>query len=143
MEHPAQSWAVEIRDFFARLSRTPHGTTALDGLLALLVTDLAGFTPLVERLGDRRSQRVIQHHNRALRACIEAHRGVEVAHLGDGLLGAFRSVSSALQCARAMQASSRANVAAIRTQRCTHAWASTRASHSRKTRAACSAIAST
>lgn len=91
---------MELPDFILKLGFAQRPPS---GLLALLVTDLAGFTPLVERLGDRRSQRVIRQHNRALRGCVVAHDGIEVAHTGDGLLTAFRSVASALRCARAMQ----------------------------------------
>jgi class 3 adenylate cyclase len=76
---------------------------ALDGVLALLVTDLEGFTTLVERLGDARSQAIIRRHNRALRRCIRDRRGREVTHTGDGIVAAFRSIASALQCARDMQ----------------------------------------
>lgn len=75
----------------------------LDGLLALLVTDLEDFTPLVERLGDIRAQQVIQQHNRLVRACIRRWRGQEVAHTGDGVMAAFRSIAAALHCARDIQ----------------------------------------
>ena len=97
----SQRWLTQMTDrMLGLVHKTPH---ALDGLLVLLVTDLADFTSLVERLGDRRTQRIIQRHNRALRACIEAQQGSEVAHTGDGLIAAFRSVARALACARAMQ----------------------------------------
>ena len=103
MQQTSQNWVTEITDFILKLGFAQKEPPAPSGLLALLVTDLAGFTPLVERLGDRRSQHVIQHHNRALRACVDAHHGMEVTHMGDGLLTAFRSVANALRCARAMQ----------------------------------------
>jgi class 3 adenylate cyclase len=103
MQQPSQNWVTAINDFILRLGLTKKPLPAPSGLLALLVTDLAGFTPLVERLGDRRSQQVIRYHNRALRACVDGHDGVEIAHLGDGLLSAFRSVANALRCACAMQ----------------------------------------
>ena len=78
--------------------------TPLDGLLALLVTDLQGFTSMVERLGDARSQAVMHTHNRVLRRCLQLRRGVEVAHTGDGVVAAFRSAAAALQCAAEIQA---------------------------------------
>jgi len=74
-----------------------------DGLLALVVTDIEGFTPLVERLGDVAAQHVLQTHNRILRQRIHQHAGSEVAHTGDGVIAAFRSVAAALECSRAIQ----------------------------------------
>ena len=74
-----------------------------DGVLAILVTDLQGFTPLVCRLGDVAAQKVIRVHNRILRDCVAAQMGEEVAHTGDGMIAAFRSVARALDCALEMQ----------------------------------------
>lgn len=74
-----------------------------EGLLALMVTDIEGFTTLVEQLGDQRSQSIVREHNRMLRACIRARLGVEIDHTGDGILAAFRSVTAALQCAAEIQ----------------------------------------
>jgi class 3 adenylate cyclase len=78
-----------------------------EALLAILVTDLEAFTPLVLRLGDAAAQRVMRVHNRALRDCLGAHAGREIAHTGDGVLAAFRSVARALTCAAEMQFSLR------------------------------------
>jgi class 3 adenylate cyclase len=82
--------------------------------LALLVTDLEGFTPLVERLGDRRAQTVIREHNALLRACLRVHRGTEVLHTGDGVLASFKEAHDAVQCALAMQAALKARNAGTR-----------------------------
>jgi class 3 adenylate cyclase len=72
-------------------------------VLAILVTDLEGFTPLVDRLGDAAAQKLIQVHNRILRECVAEQLGGEVTHTGDGLITAFRSVARALQCAIEIQ----------------------------------------
>jgi class 3 adenylate cyclase len=72
-------------------------------LLALLVTDLMGFTAMVERLGDERAREVIHRHNRTLRGCVFAHQGHEVAHTGDGMVVSFRSLGAALRCGCEMQ----------------------------------------
>jgi class 3 adenylate cyclase len=77
--------------------------TRLEGLLALLVTDIAGFTSLVEQLGDVEAQAVIRTHNDVLRACIRRRQGQEVAHTGDGVIAAFRSVIAAIGCAHDLQ----------------------------------------
>lgn len=75
----------------------------LDGILALLVTDLEGFTSLVEQLGDTAAQAVMHTHNEVLRACIRRWQGQEVAHTGDGIIAAFRSVIAAISCAHDVQ----------------------------------------
>jgi|GEM_PF-2327875 len=82
---------------------TDPNADAGNGLLALLVTDLMGFTPMVERMGDERAREVIHRHNRTLRGCVFAHRGHEVAHTGDGMVVSFRSLGAALRCGCEMQ----------------------------------------
>jgi class 3 adenylate cyclase len=72
-------------------------------LAVLLVTDLAAFTPLVASLGDLQAQALIHAHNAAVRSCLRAHGGSEVAHLGDGVFAAFCSVRKAITCAAAIQ----------------------------------------
>jgi class 3 adenylate cyclase len=68
-----------------------------------MVTDIAGFTAIVERLGDLEARLLIRAHNRLLRECLRQWRGAEITHTGDGLLVAFRSVGNALACAIEMQ----------------------------------------
>src|SRR4051794_35201482 len=92
------------------LVRLPYPTTsqaepfAFDGgLLALLVTDLEGFTPLVERLGDLEARTLMQVHNRIVRDALCVPAGREIAHTGDGIMAAFRSVASALHAAIEIQ----------------------------------------
>lgn len=79
------------------------------GLLALLVTDLEGFTTLVERLGDEEAREWMHVHNRIVRDAILANGGREVAHTGDGIMAAFRSVAAALAAAIEVQRGLRAH----------------------------------
>ena len=72
--------------------------------LALLVTDLADFTPMVERLGDSRACSLMRLHNRLLREQVRRHDGMEVTHTGDGIMACFRSARAAVQCAMRIQA---------------------------------------
>jgi class 3 adenylate cyclase len=72
-------------------------------LTVLLATDLEGFTPMLERLGDVRAQEIMHAHNQILRDCLKRHHGEEVLHTGDGVLAKFRSPVSAVRCAMAMQ----------------------------------------
>lgn len=69
----------------------------------LLVTDMVGFTPMVQRLGDYEAQQLIRAHNRLLRRCLHSRAGIEVTHTGDGMIAAFNSVHDALSCAIVMQ----------------------------------------
>ena len=73
---------------------------ALTGILALVVTDLEGFTTQVSRMGDHAARAWIRAHNTMLRATIQRHAGCEVAHTGDGMIAAYRSVRAALSSAQ-------------------------------------------
>jgi class 3 adenylate cyclase len=86
-----------------RLPIRPQDEDDFSGLLALLVTDLEGFTSLVERLGDVEAREWMHAHNRIVRDAILAHGGREVAHTGDGIMAAFRSVAAALAAAIEVQ----------------------------------------
>lgn len=78
-----------------------HNT--LGSVTTLLATDLEGFTPMLERLGDMRAQELMHIHNDLLRACLKRYHGREVAHTGDGMIVAFRAARNAMRCAIAMQ----------------------------------------
>jgi class 3 adenylate cyclase len=71
--------------------------------VALLVTDLQDFSPMVERLGDAKAQLLIQQHNFMIRARIRDFGGVEITHTGDGVIVSFRSVVEAVSCAIEIQ----------------------------------------
>jgi len=75
----------------------------LDGLLALVVTDLQSFTSLVTKLGDSEARAWIREHNRLVRDAISQDGGREVAHTGDGVIAAFRSLNAALRCTSSIQ----------------------------------------
>jgi class 3 adenylate cyclase len=79
----------------------PH--TAPDGTVTILFSDIEGFTPMTERLGDRRAQQVLRGHNAIVRHQVAAFGGFEVKSLGDGFMLAFSSARRALQCATAIQ----------------------------------------
>ena len=78
----------------ARIRRRPVGTGR---------DHIEGFTTLVERLGDLEARALMQVHNRIVRAALLEHAGREVAHTGDGIMAAFRSVAAALQAAIEIQ----------------------------------------
>lgn len=72
--------------------------------VTVLVTDLVGFTGLVESLGDLAARDLIKKHNRMLRACLREYHGREAAHTGDGIIASFATSTDAIDCAIRMQA---------------------------------------
>ncbi len=76
---------------------------APDGTVTILFTDIEGFTPMTERLGDQGAQEVIRAHNRIVRRQVADHGGFEVKAQGDGFMLAFQSARWALRCAVALQ----------------------------------------
>jgi class 3 adenylate cyclase/tetratricopeptide (TPR) repeat protein len=80
-----------------------HESAAAPGPLALMVTDMVGFTSFVERVGDVRARTIIHVHNRAIRSQLSRHQGKEVTHTGDGLMASFVSADDAMACAVGIQ----------------------------------------
>ncbi len=89
--------AVELRrpDFSA--------STAADGTVTIVFSDMEGFTAMTQRLGDHAAHQVIKAHNHIVRRAVRAHGGQEVELQGDGFLLAFPEPARALQCAAAIQ----------------------------------------
>jgi class 3 adenylate cyclase len=80
---------------------TMHG--ASDGTLALLFSDVEGFTAMIERLGDLRAREVIRDHNKIVRTEVAVHGGREVEIQGDAFFLVFPDPRSALHCAVSLQ----------------------------------------
>jgi class 3 adenylate cyclase len=96
---PVRSFGMDsIRPYTQELSHV-----AGESELVLLVTDLAGFTPLVEELGDERARAVMRLHNALLRKHLREHAGIEVTHTGDGIIACFRCAPEAVHCAMRIQ----------------------------------------
>jgi DNA-binding SARP family transcriptional activator/class 3 adenylate cyclase len=74
-------------------------------LVALVRTDVVDSTPLTLRLGDDDASSLFQRHLRLLEGVIEAYDGTLVKTLGDGVVAAFASASTAVRASREMQAS--------------------------------------
>ena len=115
---PPEIIAADIRTLLIRIEAEnragavayafEHGLVVREDLsadmsLALLVTDLTGFTPMVERLGDAHAQRVIRAYNGILRSCLHQQQGAEVTHTGDGIIASFIEPRAAVRCAIDMQ----------------------------------------
>jgi class 3 adenylate cyclase len=70
---------------------------------AFMFTDIVTSTDLVGLIGDQAWQRLLEWHDRELRASIQAHEGDEVRHTGDGFFVSFQSPRQALDAAVDMQ----------------------------------------
>jgi class 3 adenylate cyclase len=58
---------------------------------------------MMSRLGDARGRDVLREHERITRETLAAHGGAEVKTMGDGFMASFGSVTSAVECAVALQ----------------------------------------
>jgi class 3 adenylate cyclase/pimeloyl-ACP methyl ester carboxylesterase len=68
-------------------------------LQIILFTDLAGHTPMMQRLGDIRGREVLRAHERLTREALARHGGHEVKTIGDAVMASFGSAQRALDCA--------------------------------------------
>ena len=81
---------------------TPH-QAAVRTSKALMFTDIAGSTNLVETIGDEAWTHLIRWHDRTLRSAFQDYEGVENDHAGDGFFVVFPSASAAIGCAADIQ----------------------------------------
>ena len=72
-------------------------------LRTILFTDIVGHTEMMQRLGDERGRDVLRVHERITRYLLRQYSGAEVKTMGDGFMASFGSVTSALECAIALQ----------------------------------------
>jgi class 3 adenylate cyclase len=73
------------------------------GFRAIMFTDMANSTQIINLLGDAKAQSVLAKHHEIVRQALLAHEGREVDRAGDGFLTCFASVSQAVACAAAIQ----------------------------------------
>lgn len=73
-----------------------------EGLVAIMFTDMEGFTQYVER-GDEGAYQILQRHNRVIREAAEQAGGRIVKSYGDGFMIAFPSARRALLAAVTIQ----------------------------------------
>ena len=69
----------------------------------VLFTDLVGHTAMMQRLGDDTGRAVLREHEQLLREALKRFGGAEVKSMGDGFMASFASVTSAMDCAIAIQ----------------------------------------
>jgi adenylate cyclase len=81
-----------------RLSeRQDRGRGKVD--VAILFTDLVGFSGWALEAGDRQAVRLLREFSEATEPAVLARRGEVVKRLGDGLMGAFWDAGSAVEAA--------------------------------------------
>jgi len=69
----------------------------------VLFTDIVGHTEMMQRLGDAKGRDVLREHERITRETLRAHGGTEIKTNGDSFMVSFGSVTSAVECAVALQ----------------------------------------
>jgi class 3 adenylate cyclase len=72
-------------------------------LRTILFTDIVDHTEMMQRLGDAKGRDVLREHERITRETLKQHGGAEVKTMGDGFMASFWSVTSAMECAIALQ----------------------------------------
>lgn len=84
------------------VSPRPASRVLPEGVVALLFSDIEGSTKLLERMGDRYVNLLVNHH-RIVRAAVAAHDGDEVDTEGDAFFVVFRSAQQAIAAAMDVQ----------------------------------------
>ena len=75
--------------------------------LTVLFTDIADYTGITDRLGDRVARELVVAHDRIVRKALLGCGGREVKHTGDGIMACFPSASRAIQAAVWVQLAAR------------------------------------
>ncbi len=89
-------------DFLGDEGSTPVARHA-SAFRTVLFTDIVGHTEMMQRLGDAKGRDVLREHERITRDLLKQHGGAEVKTMGDGFMASFGSVTSAMDCAIALQ----------------------------------------
>ncbi|MDP9237367.1 MAG: hypothetical protein M3P30_08225 [Chloroflexota bacterium] len=79
----------------------------------VLFTDMVGHAEMMQRLGDAKGRDVLREHERITRETLKQHGGAEVKTMGDGFMASFGSVTSAMECAIALQRAFAAHTASM------------------------------
>jgi class 3 adenylate cyclase len=104
--------ADDIQGFAARVVAFVNNTTHIraagdvegqSAFRTVLFTDIVGHTEMMQRLGDAKGRDVLREHERITREMLKTHGGAEVKTMGDGFMASFGSVTSAMECAIALQ----------------------------------------
>jgi class 3 adenylate cyclase len=78
-----------------------------EGTVTVLFTDLVESTRLNQQLGDEQAREVSRSIEAMARRLVEAHKGILIKEMGDGLMAAFPSARRAVTAGREIQAEMR------------------------------------
>jgi class 3 adenylate cyclase len=92
-----------VKQFLGRIDDPQEGTTRESAFRTILFTDIEGSTSMTQRLGDARAMEVLSRHDSIVRESLDAWRGTEVKHTGDGIMASFVSAVDAVSGAISMQ----------------------------------------
>jgi class 3 adenylate cyclase len=93
-----------VARFMGGILEHPPGEAYVEAAFRTIVfTDIVESTSLTQRLGDAGAMAIVRAHDEIVRGALERHRGSEVKHTGDGMMAAFPSVVSAIECAVEIQ----------------------------------------
>lgn len=74
----------------------PDKRAAIPTTFTFVFTDIVGSTAMTQRLGNAGAQKAVRAHNTAVRGAIQAYKGREVKHTGDGIMATFPDPPSAV-----------------------------------------------
>ena len=80
-----------------------EGISIDSGFRAIMFTDLKDSTLMTRLYGDAKALHLLHVQNALTRNSLNAHRGREVKHTGDGIMASFISAPDAVECAIAIQ----------------------------------------
>jgi adenylate cyclase len=81
----------------------PEKRAAIPSIITFVFTDIVGSTAMTQRLGNAGAQKAVRAHNNAVRSAIQAYKGREVKHTGDGIMATFPDPPSAVAACIKMQ----------------------------------------
>ena len=81
----------------------PEKRPAVPSVFTFVFTDIVGSTAMTQKLGNAGAQKAVRAHNAAVRGAIQATRGREVKHTGDGIMAVFPDPVSAVSATVRMQ----------------------------------------
>jgi adenylate cyclase len=81
----------------------PDKRPTVPSVFTFVFTDIVGSTAMTQRLGNAGAQKAVRAHNTAVRGALQANRGREVKHTGDGIMAVFTDPVAAVRATIRMQ----------------------------------------
>ncbi len=81
----------------------PEKRPTVPSVFTFMFTDIVGSTAMTQRLGNAGAQKAVRAHNTAVRGALQAFKGREVKHTGDGIMATFPNPVAAVQATIRMQ----------------------------------------